>query len=768
MLRSNVSRPVGGSAVSAPVIRAPEVVQQVAVPPERPPKHGRRNLAASAGRWSARHRRVAILGWLVIVFGAYLIGSEVGQRDLTDAEMGSGQSGAATRIIDGAFPFHTQEEVLIQGKGSVHSTSPVVTAAVTDLVRRLGTLKDVGEIRSPLSSANRQLWSHDGRSVLVEFSVVGNSNQAQTNVTGALAATSATARSYPQLRVEEFGTASANKALMKAFDQDFNTAEHTSLPVTLVILLVAFGSLVAAGVPLLLGFTAVIGALGLVGLLSHLLPVSQGQIGPVVLLIGLAVSVDYSMFYLRRKLEERRRGFDTDGALSVAAATSGKAVLISGITVMIAMAGMFFAGSAVFSSLAMGTMAVVAMAVVGSVTVLPAVLSWLGDHVERGRVPVIAKRRERGSSPVWKFVIDHVLRRPALSATLATGTLLLVAFPALSLHTVDPGTVGLPRNLSIMSTYQRIQKAFPGAPISAEVVIQAKDVTSAPVRLAVAEMGKAALRTGQMAGPILETVSPNHTVAVVSIAFPGNGTNAKSIAALDALRSEVIPSTIGHVNGASAYVGGATAGSVDFNSVMNAHLPIVFAFVLLLAFALLLITFRSLVIALVTIALNMLSVAAAYGVLVLIFQDGWLRSAIGAQNIGGIVNWIPLFLFVVLFGLSMDYHVLILSRIRECHELGARTADAVEEGITSTAGIITSAAVVMIAVFAIFATLSEIIFKELGVALAAAVLIDATVVRIVILPSTMKLLGEKVWYMPRFATKRVNASKRSEMRAPLA
>ncbi|MGA8297806.1 MAG: MMPL family transporter, partial [Acidimicrobiales bacterium] len=644
--------------MSAPVVEAPKAERALDVSWQPPRKRsGGRNLAGSAGRWSARHRRIAILGWLAFVIGAYLIGAAVGQRNLTDAEMGNGQSGVATRIIEGAFPFHTQEEVLIQGKGSVRSTNPAVAAAVTDLVHRLSELKHVGEIRSPLVTGNRELWSHDGRSVLVEFAIAGNSNQASKYVVSALAATAATASTYPELRVQEFGTASANKALVKAFDKDFNSAEHTSLPITLVILLVAFGSLVAAGVPLLLGFTAVIGALGVIGPLSHLLPVAQGQIDPVVLLIGLAVGVDYSMFYLRRKLEERRTGLDSDSALSVAATTSGKAVLISGLTVMTAMAGMFFAGSSVFSSLAMGTMAVVAIAIVGSVTVLPAIISMLGDRVEKGRVPFIAKRRERGSSPVWKFIVERVLRRPALAASLATGALLLVAFPALSLHTVDPGTVGLPRNLPIMSTYQRIQQAFPGAPISAEVVIRAKDVTKPSIAKAVDEMGKAAIRSGQMAGPILEAVSADHHVAVVSVAVAGNGTNAKSIAALHTLRDDVVPSTIGQVHGATTYVGGATAGSLDFNSVMNAHLPIVFGFVLGLAFLLLLITFRSLVIPLLTIVLNLLSVAAAYGVMVLIFQDGWLRSAIGAQNIGGIVNWIPLFLFVVLFGLSMDYHV---------------------------------------------------------------------------------------------------------------
>lgn len=713
-----------------------------------------RNPAASIGRWSARHRRYAIFGWLVFVLGAYLVGNAVGQRPLTDAQMATGQSATATRIVEGAFPFHTTEEVLIQGTGAVRSHSPEVKAAVADLVRRLSVLKTVSEIRSPTSSANSALVSRDGRSVLVTFALLGDSNQAQRNVGAALAATAATARDFPQLRIEEFGTASANKALTAAFDRDFNAAEHTSLPITLLILLIAFGTLIAAGVPLLLGFTAVIGALGLVAVISHLLPVDQGVISNVVLCIGLAVGVDYSMFYLRRKMEERRSGLDSDAALARAAATSGEAVLISGVTVMTAMAGMFFAGSSTFSSLGMGAMTVVALAIIGSVTVLPAVISKLGEFVEKGKVPVIAKRRQRGPSPAWRAIVERVLKRPALSASIAAGVLLLLAIPALGMHTVDPGTVGLPPNLPIMSTYHRIEKAFPGAPIAADVVIEAHDVRTAAIQDAIGALARSAIATGEMGGPIEEAISTGHTVAVVSVSLAGNGTNGKSVAALTALRDRVIPATVDKVRGASAYVAGMTAGSQDFNATMAAHLPYVFGFVLGLAFLLLLFMFRSLVIPSITILLNLLSVGAAYGAMVLIFQDGWFRSAIGAQNIGGIVDWIPLFLFVLLFGLSMDYHVLILSRIREGHRRGLKTTEAVTEGITSTAGVITSAAVVMIAVFAIFATLNEIIFKELGVALALAVLIDATIVRIVLLPSTMKLLGEWNWYLPRRAPKR--------------
>jgi uncharacterized membrane protein YdfJ with MMPL/SSD domain len=708
------------------------------------------NLAATAAGWSARHRRRAIVGWLAFVVAAYAVGVATGVVQLTDVQMGNGESKQATAVYQRGFPYHSGEQVLIQGRGAIRIGNSAMSGAVNDLTRRLAAIGTINAIRSPFQSAGKALRSRDGRSVLVTFNVAGDSTQAQKNVEAPLRAVGATAAAYPQLRLEEFGAASANKALGKAFTNDAKKAEYTSLPVTLIILVLAFGSLVAAGVPLLLGLTAVIAALGLIGPLSHLIPVTSGQLDAVVALIGLAVGVDYSMFYLRRKLEERHAGHDNKTALARAASTSGRAVLVSGLTVITAMAGMFLAGNAVFDSLAMGTMLVVAIAVIGSVTVLPAVIAALGDNVEKGRAPLIARRRQRGHSPVWAWVIDHVLRVPVLSVVLSAGLLIAAAVPALGMHTVDPGFVGLPPNLPIMKTYDRIQKAFPGGPLPALVVVQARDVTSQRVERAISRMADTALATGQMGGPVIVSVSPDRTVAAVTISLAGNGTNDASERALATLRRTIIPTTVGTVPGARAYVGGATAGSTDFNNTMKAHLPLVFGFVLGLAFVLLLITFSSIVIPLMTIVLNLLSVGAAYGIITLVFQHGYLRSALGAQNISGVIDWLPVFLFVVLFGLSMDYHVLILSRIREAHRGGMNTADAVGEGIKATAGVVTSAAIVMVAVFSIFAILPEIMFKQFGVALAVAVLIDATIVRAVLLPSTMKLLGEWNWYMPQW------------------
>jgi uncharacterized membrane protein YdfJ with MMPL/SSD domain len=709
------------------------------------------NLASRAARWSAGHRKTAIFGWLAFVVIAVFLAGAVGQKTIADEDYGNGESKKADKAIAAAdFRDAAEEQVLVQGRGSVKVGDAHFTAAVKDVESRLEGVKGVDNIESPFAKGNEGQLSKDGRSALVTFEIPGDDDVAEERVDSALAATAAAQKANPAVYVGQFGDASADKAISKAFEDDFKKAEGLSLPITLLILVVAFGALVAAGVPLLLGLTAVAATIGLIAPISQLFPMDESA-SSVILLVGLAVGVDYSMFYLRRKMEERDAGRSKEDALAFAAATSGQAVLISGLTVMIAMAGMFFAGSIVFQSFAVGTILVVGVAVIGSLTVLPAVLSKLGDKVEKGRVPIIGRMRHRnhGESRVWGWILDRVLRRPVVSLVVAGGLLVALAIPALNMHTANPGTSGLPRSLEVMKVYDRIQAAFPGGPIPAIVAVQADDVTAPEVQSGIKAMSDRALATGQMSEPVTTDISPDKTVEVVSIPMDGNGTDDVSNATLATLRNDVIPATIDKVGGVEADVTGMTAGSKDFNDAMASHLPIVFAFVLGLAFLLLLVTFRSIVVPLKAIVLNMLSVAAAYGILTFVFQDGHGESILGFESFGGITSWLPLFLFVILFGLSMDYHVFILSRIREAVDRGMTTDEAVAHGIKQTAGVVTSAAVVMVAVFSIFGTLSMVEFKMMGVGLAVAVLIDATIVRGVLLPAAMKLLGDWNWYLPK-------------------
>jgi RND superfamily putative drug exporter len=708
------------------------------------------SLTARAARWSAAHRRTAILGWLAFVVVAFAVGNAAGLQLMKNEEFAIGDSRAAERVLAQEFPSQRAgEQVLIQSRSGPLDRADL-QAAVDDLVARLSRTPSVAAIKSPLAEANAGQLAKDGRSALLTFQITGDPDTAVDRVEPPLAATAAVQREHPELLIGQIGDASANKAVSERIGEDFQRAEFTSVPVTLAILVLAFGALVAAGIPLLLGLTSVFAALGLTALVSHLMHMDE-SINSVILLIGLAVGVDYSLFYLRREREERGRGRSPAEALEIAAATSGRAVLVSGLTVMAAMAGMLLMGTRVFQGFGIGTMLVVAISLVGSLTVLPAVLSKLGDRVDRGRIPFVRRLAQRdGESRLWGAIVGRVLRRPLLWGGIAALLLVLLAIPALRLHTAQSGVQGLPRDLPVMEVYDRAQEAFPGGPLPAVVAVSAADVTTPQVTAGIEALKRAAAADSLMDEAIGVDVSESRRAARVLIPLAGKGTDDTSNRALERLRETVIPSTIGRVPAVEVHTTGMTANSLDFNNSMKSHAPIVFVFVLGLAFLLLLVTFRSIVIPIKAIVLNLLSVGASYGILVLVFQDGRLESLLDFQSIGGVTDWLPLFLFVVLFGLSMDYHVLILSRVREAYDGGMPTDRAVAHGIRATASVVTSAAFVMVGVFAIFATLGLIDFKMMGVGLAVAILLDATIVRAVLLPATMKLLGDWNWYLPHW------------------
>jgi uncharacterized membrane protein YdfJ with MMPL/SSD domain len=519
----------------------------------------------------------------------------------------------------------------------------------------------------------------------------------------------------------------------------------------LFVLLLAAGTLVAAGVPLLLGITGVLGTMGVVAGISQISPVA-GEINEIILLVGLAVGVDYALFYLRREREERAAGRSKEAALEAAAATSGRAVLVSGFTVMIAMAGMYLAGDPTFASFATGGILVVAVSMVGSLTVLPGLLSMLGDRVDKGRIPLIGRLKRRTAEfGVWSRVVDRVLKRPLVAALVSGGVLVALAVPALGLHTATPGIESFPQDIKAVQAFKHLEKVFPSQGNSSVVVVRSSDVTAGPVKAAITEFRAGVAEHGNVFnGETDVTVSPDRTVAQIGVPMIGKGDDAASERALDVLREDVVSTTLAGAKGVDeVVVGGQTAELTDYNDNMGTSIYYVFGFVLAAAFLLLLVTFRSIVVPLKAIVLNLLSVGAAYGVLVLVFQHGWGESLLGFESTGAITPWLPLFMFVILFGLSMDYHVFLLSRVRELYDGGMSTDEAVSEAVKSTSGVITSAAMVMVGVFAVFATLSMLMFKQMGIGLAAAVLIDATIIRGILLPATMKLLGDANWWLPR-------------------
>ena len=705
------------------------------------------NLAARMGRWSANHWKTATFGWLAFVLVVFALGGMAGTTTIDQNEPGPGESGRMDRILDEGFKQPAGESVLIQSS-SLRVSDPAFREAVDDVVARIETLGAVQNVRSPLDPENASQIAPDEHAVLVEFEIRGDADEAADKIGPVLDRVDVAQQVHPEFFIGEFGDASAVDAVETAFADDLEKAGQLSLPITLLILVVAFGALVAAGIPLLLALTAVFGTFGLVALSSHVLPVAP-QAPALVLLIGLAVGVDYSMFYLKRQREERAAGRSVHAAVEAAAATSGRSVLISGLTVMAAMAGMFLTGDRIFASFGIATIAVVAMAVLGSLTVLPALLCRFGDNVDRLRVPLVGRlRRDDGQGRIWGAIVDKVMRRPVVSAVLAGGLLVALAIPAFQLRMVTAGPDTFPESLPVVQTYDRMQEAFPGSALPANVVVKAPDVNAPAVQAAIQELEERALATGRMHEPITVDVNQDATVANITVPIEGKGTDAVSDASLAALREEIVPETVGALPGAESGVTGLTAQWTDVTDEIKSKLPLVFAFVLVLAFVLMLLAFRSLVIATKAILLNLLSVAASYGVLVLVFQHGVGKDFLGFSSTAGIDPVIPLLLFVILFGLSMDYHVFILSRIREAFYGGAGSDEAIAYGIRSTAGVVTSAAIVMVFVFAIFATLSMLFFKQFGVGLAVAVLLDATIVRAVLLPASMKLLGDWNWYLP--------------------
>jgi RND superfamily putative drug exporter len=698
-----------------------------------PPISNGRNdgVAARLGRWSATHWKTATFGWLAFVVAAFALGGVTGTKNIDD-NAGPGESGRMQRILDAGFKQPAAESILIESRSAL-VTDRSFESATRDVISRVSQTNVVQGVHRGAISKSRH-------AILVDFKIRGDKKKAADKIEPVLDAVAAAQRAHPGFWIGEFGDASAQKGVETAYGNDLGKAGMLSLPVTLLILVLAFGALVAAGIPLLLGLTAVFATFGLVAVPSHLLPVAF-EAPAMVLLIGLAVGVDYSMFYLKRERQERAAGRSPDAALAAAAATSGRSVLISGLTVMTAMAGIFLTGDATFTSLAVATILVVAVAVVGSLTVLPALLSRLGDNVNRVRLPGITKPADGGGSSLWTAVVDRVLRRPAISAVLAGALLLALAAPALHLHLAAQGAESFPKSLTVIKAYDRMQAAFPGTALPATVVVKAPDVTSPAMRTAIANLEQRAIASGRAFAPITVHTNAARTVASITVPIAGNGTDNASSAAFHMLRDTVVPSTVGGVPNAEAGVTGQTASWKDQAAALRSNLLPVAGFVLVLAFALMLLAFRSIVVALKAVLLNLLSVAAAYGVLVTVFQRG------GTDGIEAVV---PLLLFVILFGLSMDYHVFIISRIREIFDGGETIDSAVREGVRSTAGVVTSAAIVMVCVFSVFGTLSMPFFKQFGVGLASAILLDATIVRAVLLPASMKLLGEWNWYLPRW------------------
>ncbi len=696
-------------------------------------------------RWSATHPWRALLVWLVFVAAAVATGSVIETQATTDADYRLGESGRADQIIsDAGLSQPDTENVLITGTGGdklgAHVTAEAKAAAAE--VRR--GMADVDGV----TTAGQPVWSADRSALLVPVTLTRDEDRLPE--AGSLEkVTAAVQQDHRTLSVSESGSLSLDDAINTRVGEDLASAEGLSLPVTLIIMLLAFGALIAAGIPVLLAISGVLATIGIYAPISYLIP-SEPTVSSMILLIGMAVGVDYSLFYLKREREERERGRGTIDAVEVAAATSGHSIIVSGFAVIVSMAGLYVVNDATFSSLATGAIIVVAVAVLGSLTVLPAMLAKLGRWVDRPRVPLLWRATRRiGRGGISRRLLAPVLRRPKTSLVVSGLVVAALAVPALGMQMKEATLETLPQDLPEVRTAQAIQTAFPSQGSTLEVAVQSDGRTSAVVPALERLADRAASQTGLVTGADPVRTSKDGQVSVLTLASPHADSSPQTRQALEALRGDLAPAALDGMAGSEWAVGGDTAESADYAGHQRATLPWVIGFVLLLTLLMMGFTFRSVPIALITTVLNLASVAAAFGVLSLVFQHSWAEGLLNFHSSGYVIDWIPLFLFVVLVGLSMDYHVFVLSRIREGVRRGLPSKVAVEAGVTDTAGVVTSAAAVMVSVFAIFATLSMLEMKQMGVGLSVAILIDATLVRVVMLPSILALLGDRAWWPRR-------------------
>ncbi|WP_340539332.1 MMPL family transporter [Nocardioides sp. GXZ039] len=706
-------------------------------------------LPRRAARWSATHPWRAIGAWLAFVAAAIALGSMISIHEATEADHRLGDSGRADALVVAAgLDEPDRENVLITSAGSAHLDQHAAERAADDVATRFVGVDGVAGVAGPQ-------WSPDRSALLVPVQLTRDAADDGDRVADALhAATTAVQEQHPDVVVRVAGDVTLGAAIDQRVADDLSSAEGISLPITLVLMLVAFGALIAAGIPVLLAASSVAATIGLLGPLSRLVP-AEPSVTSMIVLIGMAVGVDYSLFYLKREREERAAGHGTVDAVEIAAETSGHSILVSGGAVIAAMSGLFLVGDVIFNSLAVGAIVVVAVAVLGSITVLPAVLVKLGRWVDRPRVPLLWRLNRRiGRGGLSRRILAPVLRHPAIALVLAGLAVVALAFPALSLRIHSSNLDTLPASIPEVQTMRTLTTAFPSEGAVATVVVKASPDDADRVSAVLTGLERDAVGTGRFekSGEAVQT-SDDRTTSLLHLAMPYDESDERVDEALRDLRSDLVPAAFDHGPGADlgaeVVVGGGAAESLDFADRLGGRLPLVIGFVLALMFVMMLVNFRSIVIAALSTALTLASVGVAFGFLVVVFQHGVGADLLDFTTPGYAIDWLPLFIMVVLVGLSMDYHVFVVSRIREHVANGLPTRVAVERGIRDTAGVVTSAAAVMVSVFAIFATLSMLEMKMMGVGLAVAILLDATIIRLVLLPAALALLGERAWWPSR-------------------
>jgi putative drug exporter of the RND superfamily len=699
-------------------------------------------------RVSARHPWRAVGGWLGVIVAAFVcIGVFLGGGLTTDgAPTNNPASKRAESIVDRSFPpakRHELTDVLIVRSSRFSVDAPRFREFESDLVHKIRGVSGVASVRSYVSTRDPLLVSRDRHATLVQIDVPDDGD-----IDGVLDIVDRSSSTQP-FTIAITGTDTLNHDFNELSQHDLKSGElQFGLPAALIVLVLVFGAVVAGLIPLLMAVVSIIVALGLTALLSLQFGLSIFVVN-MITGMGLALGIDYSLFIVSRYREERGGGRAQLDAITASGATASRAVLFSGTAFVVAMFGMLIVPSSIMQSLAAGAILVGIASVLTALTLLPALLGLIGDGVNRLRVPFIGSRSIEETNPegrFWRRIVEAVQRRPALSLAAAVIPLLLLASPVLGINTGATGVATLPERFASKQGFQELEHSFPGATANPALVVVASDATSPDVGAALVRVQRT-LADDSRFGPGRIVRSASGDEALLTVPVGGDPAGEEAMAAIADLRSRVIPRAFEGTD-ATVYVGGTAAENVDYVHFLSAPAPYVVGLVLVLTLILLTIVFRSVVISATAVLLNLLSVGAAYGLLVLVFQHGVGAGLFGFAQYDTIEAWVPLFLFSVLFGLSMDYQVFLLSRIRERYLETNDTKDAVAWGVASTARLITGAALIIVVVFLGFAMGDLIMFQQMGFGVAVALLIDATIIRSVLVPAAMTLLGNWNWYLP--------------------
>ena len=739
--------------------------------------------------WSARHRWPVVALWFVATIGLLAISLSMGGINASDAnENPNEQQIEASKAYDVFNAGGTNdpfEQVLVVVGGAPGATSdPAFTATVKDLVAKLqASSAPLGGVQTPTFSQLADplaappaagLVSPDGSTVRIVGRIEGDDTRVTPLIDPVLPILTEARTAHPDLRIHAISSTFINDDINALISDGLDSSLSLTIPLTFIILLFAFGAIVASVVPLVLAITSLVAAFGILGIYSQAVGPVSPNATQLIVLIGLAVAVDYSLFMITRFRVERRAGRDRAKAIEVSSSTAGRAVFFSGLAVMISLAGLITLGVSLFTSMAIGTISVVFVSVIGSLTFLPATLSILGDRVNLGRpaawLPRLAaalplgpisgwgrsalgwldrRAAKQEGSGFWGRLVTRVMARPVLMTVLSVGVLLLLASPVLFLRTGITDITAFPDSIDGVAGIKLLNEKWPqGTELHLQVVVTEADRPE--TQAAIERLRTDGLAIEGLHEPVEVTPSHDGKVALVSFTMGGNQNDDANRALVRRVRTELDPAVFGGLPDVKTYVTGDSAFTVDVTKVYADGVPLIFGFVLGLSFLLMLVAFHSIVIPIKAILLNLLSVAAAYGVMVLVFERGWFAGPLGITPSGVIESWVPLFIFTILFGLSMDYHLFILTRIKEAKDRGLESRAAVAKGISVTAGVITSAASIMVVVFAVFVTLKFVFIQQLGLGLAVAVFIDATIIRSILLPASMTILGDLNWWMPPF------------------